>query len=234
MKIMVADDEPKLVEALRIILTDAGYEFCSASDGGSALAVYGMHHPDLVILDVMMPRLEGTEVCASIRQMDPDVPILILSAKGDILDKREGFGAGADDYLTKPFNEEEVLLRVEALLRRRARGAVDASGGSGPTLMHTVTIGDLTIDPRRYEVAVRGKVVSLTPKEFQILALMAESPGKVFTREDLIDSIWGPDYRDGSISIPAYVRRIREKIEDDPSNPRYLQTMWRFGYRLGE
>lgn len=234
MKILVADDEPKIVEALRIILTGAGYEFCSAADGGAALAVYGMHRPDLVILDIMMPKLDGTEVCASIRAMDPDVPILILSARGDILDKREGFGAGADDYLTKPFNEEEVLLRVEALLRRRARGPVAAVQEGVPTLMHPVTIGDLTIDPRRYEVTVRGKAVSLTPKEFQIVALMADNPGKVFTREDLIDSIWGSDYRDGSISIPAYVRRIREKIEDDPSNPRYLQTVWRFGYRLGE
>ncbi len=328
MKVLVADDEPKLVEALRIILTGAGYEFCSAADGGAALAVYGMHRPDLVILDVMMPKLDGTEVCASIRAMDPDVPILMLSAKGDILDKREGFGAGADDYLTKPFNEEEVLLRVEALLRRRARGSVASAKGDildkregfgagaddyltkpfneeevllrveallrrrargsvaaaeagaptlmhpvtigdltidprrcevvvrgkavsltpkefqivalmadnpgKPTLMHPVTIGDLTIDPRRCEVVVRGKAVSLTPKEFQIVALMADNPGKVFTREDLIDSIWGSDYRDGSISIPAYVRRIREKIEDDPSNPRYLQTVWRFGYRLGE
>lgn len=234
MKIMVADDEPKLVEALRIILTDAGYEVCSAADGAAALAVYGMHRPDLVVLDIMMPKLNGYDVCASIRQMDPDVPILMLSAKGDIDDKRGGFGAGADDYLTKPFNEEEVLLRVEALLRRRARGAVEL--GSSPTagLMHPVSIGDLTIDPRRYEVAVRGKVVNLTPKEFQIVALMADNPGKVFTREDLIDSIWGSAYRDGSISIPVYVRRIREKIEDDPSNPRYLQTVWRFGYRLGE
>ena len=234
MKIMVADDEPKLVEALRIILTGAGYEVCTAADGASALAVYGMHHPDLVILDIMMPKLDGYEVCSSIRQMDPSVPILMLSAKGDIDDKRGGFGAGADDYLTKPFNEEEVLLRIEALLRRRSRGPVLTDAPQTVGLMHPVSIGDLTIDPRRYEVSVRGKVVNLTPKEFQIIALMADNPGKVFTREDLIDSIWGSAYRDGSISIPVYVRRIREKIEDDPSNPRYLQTVWRFGYRLGE
>lgn len=234
MKILVADDEPKLVEALRIILTGAGYEFCSATDGAAALAVYGMHRPDLVILDIMMPRLDGYEVCSSIRQMDPNVPILMLSAKGDIDDKRGGFGAGADDYLTKPFNEEEVLLRVEALLRRRARGPVLTDAPQTTGLAHTVSIGDLTIDPRRCQVSVRGKDAGLTPKEFQIIALMASNLGKVFTREDLIDSIWGSAYRDGSISIPVYVRRIREKIEDDPSNPRYLQTVWRFGYRLGE
>ena len=234
MKILVADDEPKLVEALRIMLTGAGYEVCSAGDGASALAVYGMHRPDLVILDIMMPRLDGYEVCASIRQMDPDVPILMLSAKGDIDDKRGGFGAGADDYLTKPFNEEEVLLRVEALLRRRSRGPVSTDAPQTVGLAHVVSIGDLTVDPRRYQVSVRGKDAGLTPKEFQIIALMAGNPGKVFTREDLIDSIWGSAYRDGSISIPVYVRRIREKIEDDPSNPRYLQTVWRFGYRLGD
>lgn len=234
MKIMVADDEPKLVEALRIILSGAGYEVCSASDGAAALAVYGMAKPDLVILDIMMPKLDGYAVCASIRAIDPEVPILMLSAKGDIDNKRDGFGAGADDYLTKPFNEEEVLLRVEALLRRRARGVVSAEAPQGVGLMHPVSIGELTIDPRRYEVRVGGRAVNLTPKEFQILALMADNPGKVFTREDLIDSIWGCAYRDGSISIPVYVRRIREKIEEDPSNPRYLQTVWRFGYRLGD
>lgn len=232
MKVLVADDELSLREALSIILRSAGYEVCEACDGAQAVAVFARERPDLAILDVMMPKLDGFDTCESIREIDPDVPVLMLTAKGDIGDKRSGFRAGADDYVTKPFNDEELILRVEALLRRRGRG--DGVGESNK-LMQTVRIGDLVIDPCRYEVSVNGRVINLTPKEFQILALMADHPGKVFTREDLIESIWGEEYeRTGSISIPVYVRRIREKIEEDPSDPKYLQTVWRFGYRLGD
>ena len=232
MKILLADDEPSLCEALSIILRGAGYEVCAARDGAQAVAVFARERPDLAILDVMMPKLDGFDACESIREIDPDVPVLMLTAKGDIDDKRSGFRAGADDYVTKPFNDEELVLRVEALLRRRGRG--DASPGRSG-LMRAGCIGDLVIDPCRYEVSVNGRVINLTPKEFQILALMADHPGKVFTREDLIENIWGEEYeRTGSISIPVYVRRIREKIEEDPSDPKYLQTVWRFGYRLGD
>lgn len=232
MKIMLADDERSLCEALEIILTDAGYEVQCAHDGREAVRLFSDARPDLVVLDVMMPHLNGFEACEKIRAIDPDVPMLLLTAKGDIVDKKSGFKAGADDYLTKPFNDEELVLRVEALLRRRAK---NASSNEPKKLMQTVRIGDLTIDPRRYEVSVKGRVINLTPKEFQILALMADHPGKVFTRDDLIESIWGKEYENaGSISIPVYVRRIREKIEVDPSDPRYLQTVWRFGYRLGD
>lgn len=237
-KILVADDEPSLVSALGIILTGAGYTFFGACDGREALEKFAREKPDLVVLDIVMPHLDGFEACERIRAIDPDVPILMLSAKGDIVDKKIGFRAGADDYLTKPFNEEEILLRIEALLRRRARrgGAKEVpSGGSGHGrgMTEPVTIGDLHIDPRRCEVTVHGRTVALTPKEFQILALMADAPGKVFTREDLIEAIWGKEYEGSAISIPTYVRRIREKIEDNPSSPVYLQTVWRFGYRLG-
>lgn len=232
MKIMLADDERSLCDALQIILEDAGYEVLCAHDGAEAVRLFSEEHPGLVVLDVMMPRLNGFEACEEIRAIDPNVPVLMLTAKGDIVDKKTGFKAGADDYLTKPFNDEELVLRVEALLRRQAKST---SAGESKKLMQTVRIGDLTIDPLRYEVSVKGRVINLTPKEFQILALMADYPGKVFTREDLIESIWGEEYeKAGSISIPVYVRRIREKIEDDPSDPRYLQTVWRFGYRLGD
>lgn len=240
-KVLVADDEPSLVSALRIILTEAGYAFCGAHDGREALRVFAQERPDLVVLDIVMPHLDGFEVCERIRAVDPNVPILMLSAKSDIVDKKIGFRAGTDDYLTKPFNEEEILLRVEALLRRRGRqggagvgvGSADGSTGQTRGTMEPVTIGDLRIDPRRCEVTVRGRTVTLTPKEFQILALMADAPGRVFTREDLIEEIWGKEYEDSAISIPTYVRRIREKIEDNPSSPVYLQTVWRFGYKLG-
>lgn len=231
MKIMLADDELSLCDALEIILKDAGYEVCIAHDGAQAIDLFKIEYPDLVILDVMMPKYDGFEVCEVLREANPEVPMLMLSAKGDIVDKKSGFRAGADDYLVKPFNDEELLLRIEALLRRRLRGA---GQGEPKKLMQAVRIGDLVIDPCRYEVSVHGKAITLTPKEFQILALMADNPGKVFTREDLIESIWGKEYEAGAISIPVYVRRIREKIEEDPSSPKYLQTVWRFGYRLGD
>ncbi len=156
-------------------------------------------------------------------------PVLMLTAKGDIVDKKIGFHAGADDYMVKPFNDEELLLRIEALLRRRGRG----EGATPSAVGQTVVVGAMTTDPRRCEVAVGGRVVALTPKEFQIVATMAESPGKVFTREDLIELVWGREYDAASVSIPVYIRRIREKVEADPSNPLYVQTVWGFGYRLG-
>lgn len=231
MKILLADDERSLCDALEIILADAGYAVSIAHDGAEAIELFSRDDFDLVILDVMMPKVDGYEACTLVRQRDPDVPVLMLTAKGDIVDKKSGFRAGADDYLVKPFNDEELLLRVEALLRRRSKSE---TAGEGRKLLQTVKIGGLIIDPKRYEVTAEGRVISLTPKEFQILALMADHPGKVFTREDLIDNIWGKEYERGAISIPVYVRRIREKIEKDPSDPKYLQTVWRFGYKLGD
>ena len=228
-KILLADDEDNLREAVTIILQRAGYEVVVAADGTQAVERFVRERPDLVILDVMMPWMDGYQACERIRVISSDVPVLMLTAKGDIVDKKIGFHAGADDYMVKPFNDEELLLRVEALLRRRGRGEGSASSAIG----QIVTVGDMIIDPRRCEVTVAGKAVALTPKEFQIVATMAESPGKVFTREDLIELVWGHDYDAGAISIPVYIRRIREKVEADPSNPVYVQTVWGFGYRLG-
>lgn len=228
-KILLADDEDNLREAVGIILHRAGYKVCAAADGTQAVERFVRESPDLVILDVMMPWMDGYQACERIRALSADTPVLMLTAKGDIVDKKIGFHAGADDYMVKPFNDEELLLRIEALLRRRNRGEGPAPSAVG----QVVAVGAMTIDPRRCEVAVDGRAVALTPKEFQIIATMAESPGKVFTREDLIELVWGRGYDAGSVSIPVYVRRIREKVEADPSNPVYLQTVWGFGYRLG-
>lgn len=237
-KILLADDERSLCDALEIILEDAGYEVCVAHDGREAVEVFAREQPDLAILDVMMPRLDGFEVVEKIREMRPAMPVLILSAKGDIVDKRRGFHLGADDYVVKPFDDDEIILRIEALLRRAALGGEGAAEGEKtPTtsrqLMQPVTLGDLVIDPRRCEVTVAGKAVALTPKEFQILALLADHPGEVFTNEELVETIWGKEYAGEAISIPVYIRRIRLKIEKDPSRPEYLKTVWRFGYKLG-
>ncbi len=231
MKIMLVDDEPSLCSALEIILTKAGYDFFCAHDGVTALEIFRSEKPDFVILDVMVPKLNGIEVCEELRKIDARIPILILSGKGDIVDKKMGFKAGADDYLTKPFEEEELLLRIDVLLRRLDK---ELEGASNKKLVEKIEIGNMVIDPERYEVLVGDRLVNLTPKEYQIITLMAAHPGKVFTREDLIDSIWGKEYVYGSISIPVYIRRIREKIEEDPSNPILLKTVWRFGYKLGD
>lgn len=225
-KILVADDEASLRGALAIILQKAGYDTCMATDGPQAIEMFMHERPDLVVLDVMMPRLSGIEVCEALRAISPEVPLLMLSAKGAVSDKTSGLRAGADDYVVKPFDDEELLLRIEALLRRRSGGV------GGRKLTEAVTVGDLTIDPLRCEVTLGGVVVALTPKEFQILALMADNLGRVFTRDDLIEAIWGEEYEDSSISIPVYIRRIRMKIEPDPSNPVHLKTVWRFGYKL--
>lgn len=229
-RILLADDEENLREAVSIILRRAGYDVSVATDGTQTVERFVRDRPDLVIMDVMMPWMDGYQACERIRAIAPDVPVLMLTAKGDIVDKKIGFHAGADDYMVKPFNDEELLLRVEALLRRRGRGDSPQPSAVG----QPVTIGDMVIDPRRYEVTVSGRAVQLTPKEFQLIATMAESPGKVFTREDLIELVWGSDYDSASVSIPVYIRRIREKVEPEPSNPVYIQTVWGFGYRLGE
>lgn len=226
-KILVADDDESLCEALGIILGEAGHEVRMVHDGMAALEAFRQEAWDVVLLDVVMPKLDGFEAVAAIRSVDEATPVLLLTSKGDIVDKKSGFRAGADDYVVKPFNNEELLLRVDALLRRRT---VDAGRTKAP--LRVMHVGDLTIDYARYEVSVGDRVVPLTPKEFQMLALMAENPGKVFTNEELIAGVWGEEYAEGSISIPVYVRHIRMKIEEDPSSPRYLKTVWRFGYQL--
>lgn len=229
MSVLLADDDASLRAAIGIMLREAGYTFFEAADGHTALTLFDAIRPDLVILDVMMGAFSGFEVCAAIRMRQRETPVLFLSAKNEIVDKKDGFRAGGDDYLVKPFNEEELLLRVEALLKRAHRAAPSFSTG-----VAKMSVGDLCIDPLRHEVRIGDKRIELTPKEFGILAALAEHPGEVFSREDLVDKVWGEGYTADSISIPVYVHRIREKIEQEPTNPRYLQTVWRVGYRLGD
>ena len=247
MKILIADDESSLRLAVRLILEKQGHDVCEASDGLQALTQMQLEHPDLVILDVTMPKLNGLDVCSAIRDMGMDVPIIILSAKGATDDRVRGLKSGADDYLPKPFSEEELLLRVDSLGRRsRHQGATDKTNpvvfpvksaieplsGEPHASSFALHVGDLTIDFKRCIVQVGEEPVRLTPREFQILTLLAEEPGVVFSREEIIERVWGPAYLDGSISIPTYIRHIREKIEENPGEPKRLQTISRFGYRL--
>lgn len=233
MKIMLVDDERSLCEVIGLMVRRAGYEFVFTHDGSCALALFQREQPDIVILDVMLPGMNGFELCEEIREYSQTVPILMLSAKCDIVDKRVGFKSGADDYLGKPFEQEELLLRIEALLRRRMPDAKKSSSESS-SKGFIKPVEDLVVDLERFEVIVRGQPVSLTAKEFQIVKLLAGHPGKVFTREDIIRGVWGEDYQANSISIPTFVRHIREKIELDPSDPQLLQTVFGFGYRLGK
>ncbi len=228
MKILLADDEEGMRTLVEHIVLDAGHEFVCAMDGIQALQLYEEERPDLVILDVMMPGLNGFEVCEQLRARKASVPIILLTAKGDIVDKSIGFKAGADDYLVKPFIAQELQLRIEALLRRGSKGLT--TGYIADRLQYD----DLEIDIKRRKVEVRGQTVDLTPREFHLLHMLASNPGVVFTRDQIIEDIWGAEYTGEITGITVLAHRVREKIELDPSNPRYIQTVWHVGYRFGD
>ncbi len=230
-KIMLIDDDEGVHTLIRRIVEDAGYGFVPAYNGDDGLRILAEQHPDLLLLDVMMPGTNGFDVCAAIRAKGRRIPIIFLSAKGDIVDKSIGFKAGGDDYVVKPFSPDELLLRIEAHLRRHKTDLAFAKAvrreGSNKT-------GDLEIVFNHYEVYLRGEKVDLTAKEFEILALLASNPGQVFTRNQIFEHIWGRESGVDENSITVFMRKIREKIEDNPSQPKYLLTVWRVGYKFAE
>jgi two-component system response regulator VicR len=225
-KIMLADDEESMQLLVKSIVTGRGYFFCCVGDGPAVFEMFARENPDLLILDVMMPEMDGFQVCRLLREQGALAPIIFLSARGDIVDKSVGFNAGGDDYLVKPFSTQELLLRIDAHLRRQQRIV--------PELEKNFTIGDLSFDIKRKKVSIKKKPVELTPKEYMILVLLASHPGEIFTREQLTEAIWGKEYVGETTSIAVFIRRIREKIETDPSKPIYVQTVWRAGYRFGD
>ena len=231
MKILIADDERDLCDAVRKMVERRGHTCFAVLDGAEVVRAYERERPDLVVLDVMMPGVNGFDLCRDIRQLDPKVPIIMLSAKSDIVDKSIGFAAGCDDYVAKPFNGQELLMRIEVGLRR---AKINESGEPKRRNRATVRVGDMEIRLKKNEVLVHGEYVNLTPKEFQIIAFLANHLGEVFTAQSIIENVWGQAYMPESASIAVFVRKIRSKIEDDPSKPRYLQTVWREGYRLGD
>jgi two-component system response regulator VicR len=227
MKILIVDDEESMHDLIGQIISSAGYDYCIAVDGNEALNVVETERPALIILDVMLPGINGFELCKSIRDEGHIMPIIFLTAKGDIVDKSTGFKNGGDDYLVKPFVPQELLLRIEALLRRREF--------DGRLSMNDEIIYDtLEIDVKRHKVFVDGQLAELTPKEFHLLSVLASNPGIVFTRDQLIEYVWGKEYLGESSAITVFVRKIREKIEKDPANPKFIQTIWRIGYRFGD
>ncbi|MDK2784423.1 MAG: two-component system, OmpR family, response regulator VicR [Bacillota bacterium] len=222
-KILVVDDEEPIADILEFNLKKEGYQVEIAFDGEAALAKAASFKPDLIILDIMLPKLDGWTVCQRLRQ-NSTVPIIMLTAKDEETDKVLGLELGADDYVTKPFSPRELLARVRALLRR----AQSYRGTEGNASI--LTFGDLTLDLTRYEVTKRGKNIDLTLREFELLKFLALSPGRVFSRETLLEKVWGYDFYGDIRTVDVTVRRLREKLEDDPANPTYVQTKRGIGY----
>ena len=226
MKVMLVDDEPSFHVLVQSVCESAGHEFRGVGDSRQAIEVFKAYTPDVVLLDIMMPYLDGYQVCEGIRALDSEVAVVFLSAKGAVPDKREAFSRGADDYLVKPFDGEELLMRLEALQRRSQR----AKAQTAPAPSETLKVGEFEFDSVRQTLALNGTSVQLTPKEFQILYTLALKPETVMSKEELIEAVWGKEYLDDAISIAVYVRKIREKIEQNPAKPRYLKTAWGMGY----
>ena len=237
MKILLADDEENIKILVEMIVTKKGYSFCYVDNGEDALTACGQEQPDLMILDVMMPRLNGFEVCKQLRDAGSKIPIIILSAKGDIVDKSIGFTSGADDYLVKPFSSQELLLRIDALLRRHERekereSEAPAQPDSQTQPDNIYSIGDIEINFKWHEIKVRGRQVEFTAREFKLLSYMATHPGEVFSKEQLQKYIWGENYAGELAGITVMVRKIREKIEIKASKPEYILTVWGIGYKF--
>lgn len=231
-KVMLIDDEESLQDAIKRLVIAGGYAFCGARDALEGREVLLREKPDLLLLDVMLPTVNGFDFCRRLRDEGRHIPVIFLSAKNDIVDKTVGFKAGADDYVTKPFDAEELLLRIEANIRRHRESIAEARR---ITCRPIVTIGELEIRLEEYIVLLRGKPVPLTAKEFEVLSCLAAHPGKVFSREQIQEHLWGEGEIDPKTnSITVFVRRIREKIEDNPSEPRYLLTVNRVGYKMAE
>jgi len=228
--ILVVDDEATLRETLAYNLTHQGYTVETAGDGPEAINKARSLSPDLIILDVMLPGMDGFEVCRLLRQ-EMNVPILMLTARDDEIDRVVGLEVGADDYLTKPFSVRELIARVKALLRRVR--LIRSESQSTPALSHQIsTFGNLSIDETRHEILLDGKPLSLKPKEYDLLVFLAQHRGQVLSREYILNSVWGWEYVGDSRSVDVHVRWLREHIEPDPSNPTRLVTVRGAGYRF--
>jgi len=225
-RILIVDDDLTLVELLSQCLEKTGYKVLSATNGIDGLQMVYKNKVDLIILDVMMPRMDGWETCSRIREIS-DVPIIMLTAKDEEADALKGFQCGVDDYVTKPFSFAELTARVKAILQRARKAPPDKQ-------RRVYAFDELVVDADNSQVTVRGKPVSLTPTEFQLLLNLAENAGRILSHEQLLSQVWGPEYVGETGYVKRYVWYLRQKIEDDPSNPQYILTERGFGYRLGD
>ena len=222
MKILVVDDEELLVKGIRFNLQNDGYDVITGSNGAEAVALAQSQSPDLIILDVMMPEMDGLTACSKIREFST-VPIILLTAKADDMDKLMGFDNGADDYLTKPFNILELKARIRALLRRA--GATNAKAEE-----NLLTIGSISLDLDARNAYRAGELVDLTAKEFDVIEFLMRNPNRVYSREALLDTIWAYEYRSDIRTVDVHIRRLREKLENNPAEPNYIMTKWGVGY----
>lgn len=221
MKILVVDDEPVLVKGIGYNLRSDGCDVITGSNGLDAIRLTREEKPDLVILDVMMPQMDGLTACRSIREFST-VPIIILTAKSDDADKLSGFDCGADDYLTKPFNILELKARIRALLRR--------SGQEYENSDTLLTVGSIRLDTGSRNASKNGTTIELTAREFDLIAFLMGHPNQVFSREALLEQLWGDESRSDSRTVDVHIRRLREKLEDNPAEPKYILTKWSVGY----
>jgi len=240
-RILVVDDDPTVAEVVMDYLRRGGLAAHHAADGAAALELATQQQPDLVILDLMLPGIDGLEVCRRLRQLYPDVPVIMLTARGEESDRVLGLEVGADDYVTKPFSPRELVLRVESVLRRVHADPVPTLVGTGTAGAGTAAApaageprelrdGSLVLDVLAHQGTLGSAPLSLTGREFDLLAFLLRNPGQAFTREQLMQRVWGWEFGDQS-TVTVHVRRLREKVETDPSNPVRLATVWGIGYR---
>ncbi|MDN9008450.1 response regulator transcription factor [Brevibacillus laterosporus] len=228
-KILVVEDEVSISKLIQFNLEKAGYEVITAFDGKQALTMAREEKPDFIILDLMLPYMDGLDVCKTLRQERINTPILILTAKEDELDKILGLELGADDYITKPFSPREVVARVKAILRRfNAKPEPDPEKEEE----RQYSFGEIVIYPEKYEVFLRDEKVELTPKEFELLLYLASNVGRVLTRDQLLNAVWNYDFVGDSRIVDVHVSHLREKLEQDTKNPRYIKTVRGLGYKL--
>ena len=221
MKILVVDDENLLVKGIRFNLQNDGYEVITGSNGLEALEAARTDKPDLIVLDVMMPQMDGLTACSKIREFS-NVPIILLTAKTEDMDKLMGFEYGADDYLTKPFNILELKARIKALLRR--------SGAQPGEQTEDLTIGTISLNLESRNAYRSGELVDLTAKEFDVIEFLMRNANRVYSREALLDTIWAYEYRNDIRTVDVHIRRLREKLEENPADPQYIMTKWGVGY----
>jgi two-component system KDP operon response regulator KdpE len=225
-RVLVIDDDANLISLLRESLEAAGYEMLAASNGLDGIKQLYTTRPEIVVLDVMMPRMDGWETLARVREMS-DVPVIMLTARDAESDRLRGFQLGVDDYVTKPFSLAELNARIRAVLARAVRARSDAPS---PPLV----VGDLVIDFGTRSVLKNGRTLQLTPTEYRLLATLAENAGRTLSHEQLLEKVWGPEYMDEPGYVKRYIWYLRQKVEDDPAQPRYVETVRGFGYRLAK
>jgi len=227
-RVLIVEDEKSIVTLIQYNLQQAGYETSVAYDGKEALHRIEKNHFDFIVLDLMLPEIDGLEVCRRIREQKNDVPILILTAKSDELNKVIGLQTGADDYLTKPFSPKELIARIEAILRRTNRQVREEKD------KQSITIGELTLYPANFQAYLNDTLLDLTRKEFEVLVYLSENKGQIVSREELLHKVWGYDYAGDTRTVDMQVSRLRDKIEQNSKEPKYIKTVWGFGYRMDD